>query len=306
MLGIESVGRYLPPARLSNYQRKEQFGIDDDFIEAKIGIKQVSRKKANEETSDLCLKAFEDLQSRSGVKTEDIEAMVVVTQTPDFSIPHVSAIVHGRLGLREDCACFDVSLGCSGWVYSLSVLHSFMTANNLKKGVLITCDPYSKVVSDEDKNTTLLFGDAAAATLIGENPVFVPGIFTFGSKGSDWDKLTTKDGQLYMNGRAVFNFAAKQIPADLRLMLDKNKTDIDQVDRFLLHQGSKIIVQTIANKLGVDQSRVPFSVSDYGNSCGSTIPLLLIDEFDNPEANLLACSGFGVGLSWASTLLRRV
>jgi 3-oxoacyl-[acyl-carrier-protein] synthase-3 len=306
MLGIENIGSYIPPSRISNYERREKFSIDAQFIEEKIGVKSVSRKGEEEETSDMCLTAFSDLVDRSGLQPAEVEALVVVTQNPDHPIPHTSAIVHGRLGLPETCACFDVSLGCSGFVYGLSVITSFMAANGMKKGVLITADPYSKVVNPEDKNTALLFGDAAAATLISETPRLVPGQFTFGTLGSEYDKLIAKDGELYMNGRAVFNFAAKTIPPDIEKMVARNGVSLADIDRFLFHQGSKIIVETIARKLDAPLSRVPYAICDFGNSCASTIPLLIQTELDNPEVKLLAMSGFGVGLSWASGLLRRV
>lgn len=306
MLGIEAIGQYIPVGRISNYERQEQFGIDAAFIEDKIGFRAVARKAPGEETSDLCVRAFYALQKRSGLLASDVECLVVVTQTPDFSIPHVSAIVHGTLGLPERCACFDISLGCSGFVYGLSVVQAFMAANGFTRGVLITADPYSKVVNDADKNTTLLFGDAAAATLISDRPVYVSGAFSFGTDGNDWDKLTTKDGQLYMHGRAVFNFAAKRIPVDIARVLEVNGVALESVDRVLLHQGSQIIVRTIAEKLGLNSTQVPFLACDYGNSCASTIPLLIEGLFDDPSVRRLVLSGFGVGLSWASTVLHRV
>lgn len=306
MLGIEAIGTYIPAGGISNYERREQFGIDDHFIEEKIGVRRVARKGEGEETSDMGCRALERLVEVSGVDLSTIEVMVVVTQTPDYPIPHTSAIIHGKMGLPESCACFDVSLGCSGFVYGLSVITGFMAQNGFTRGVLITADPYSKVVDDNDKNTTLLFGDAAAATLISDRPVFVPGRFTFGTMGAEHDKLICRDGVLYMNGRAVFNFAAKQIPGDLRAMAEKNGVAIDQIDRFLLHQGSMIIVKTIAGKLELAEGKAPFTACDYGNSCASTIPLLLVDEFADSSVKTIAISGFGVGLSWGSTLLRRV
>jgi len=304
MLGIENIGSYIPPRRLSNFERKEKFGIDDHFIEEKIGVRSVSIKDQLEETSDLGVKAFEDLEKRTKISRGDIEALVVVTQNPDINIPHASAIVHGKLDLPERCACFDISLGCSGFVYSLSVLHAFMKENSLRKGVLITADPYSKIVDPEDKNTSLLFGDAAAATLLSENPVFVPGKFTFGTLGLEHEKLITRKGVLYMNGRAVFNFAAKTVPGDIRLLAEKNGISLGEIDRFLLHQGSKIIVETIAAKLDIPLSKVPYVIHDYGNTISSTLPLLLKDELEG-DAKTIAMSGFGVGLSWSSGLLRR-
>jgi 3-oxoacyl-[acyl-carrier-protein] synthase-3 len=305
MLGIEEIGYYIPTGRISNYQRKEQFGIDDYFIEEKIGVKQVAIKGSDEETSDLCVKAFDELCAKKAIDRNEIEALVVVTQNPDLNIPHVSAIVHGALDLPKHCACFDISLGCSGFVYSLSVLQAFMEANGMKKGLLFTADPYSKIVDPNDKNTSLLFGDAASVTLISDSPRLVSGKFTFGTLGIEHENLICRDGILAMNGRAVFNFAAKTAPDDIRLMASKNDIDLEKIDKFLLHQGSKIIVEKIAEKLGVPRSKVPYRTYDYGNTVSSTLPILLADEL-NGEANNFVICGFGVGLSWASGFLKRL
>ena len=306
MIGVQNIGYYIPEGRISNYDRKVKFSIDDNFIENKIGIRQVSQRSPAENTSDLCVKAFEALEARSALNRSEIEVLVVVTQNPDKNIPHTSAIVHDKLELPEYCACFDISLGCSGFVYALATLQGFMAANSMKKGVLLTSDPYSKVIDPDDKNTALLFGDGAAATLISDTPVFVSGATTFGTIGKERGNLEVNDqGHLYMNGRAVFNFAAKYIPKDIRLMAEKNRVTLDEIDLFLFHQGSKIIVETIANKLGVNLDKVPFKIQDMGNTIASTIPFLLQEELEG-SANLIAISGFGVGLSWASSLLRRV
>ncbi len=305
MLGIEEIGVYIPAGVVSNYQRKEKFGIDDHFIEQKIGVKLVAVKGDDEETSDLCLKAFDALCAKKAIDRSEIEALVVVTQNPDQNIPHVSAMVHGALDLPPACACFDISLGCSGFVYALSVFHAFMAANGMKKGLLFTADPYSKVVDPNDKNTALLFGDAAAVTLISDHPRLVSGKFTFGTLGSEHEKLICTDGKLFMNGRAVFNFAAKTVPGDIQLMAQKNGITLEEIDLFLLHQGSKIIVETIADRLGVPREKAPYRTYDYGNTISSTLPILLADEL-NGAANTFALCGFGVGLSWASGLLKRV
>jgi 3-oxoacyl-[acyl-carrier-protein] synthase III len=305
VLGIEEIGFYIPAGKISNYLRKEQFGIDDHFIEEKIGIKQVAVKGADEDTSSLCVKAFDQLCAKKAIDRREIEALVVVTQNPDQNIPHVSAMVHGALDLPPQCACFDISLGCSGFVYALSVFQAFMAANGMKKGLLFTADPYSKIIDPNDKNTSLLFGDAAAVTLISDSPRLVSGKFTFGTLGIEHEKLMCKDGFLFMNGRAVFNFAAKTVPGDILLMAGKNNVGLDDIDRFLFHQGSKIIVETIAEKLGIPKAKAPYQIYEYGNTISSTLPILLADELHG-EAKTIAICGFGVGLSWASGLLRRV
>lgn len=305
MIGIENIGSYIPEHRISNYQRKQLFSITDDFIENKIGIKSVARKNADEDTSDLCVKAFHQLHDKCSLQKDEIEVLVVVTQNPDTNIPHTSAMVHGKLELPTNCACFDISLGCSGYVYALSVVKSFMQENNLKKGLLFTADPYSKIIDPQDKNTTLLFGDAASVTLLSPTPVFRLEKFSFGTAGRDFNKLICNDGILHMNGRGVFNFAAKHIPDDVHALVSKNGISLDEVDKFLLHQGSRIIVETIRKNLAIPHHKVPYAIHDYGNTVSSSIPLLLEAELCGSAATI-AIAGFGVGLSWASGIIRRV
>jgi 3-oxoacyl-[acyl-carrier-protein] synthase-3 len=189
MCGIESIAYYIPDNYKSNFDLKEIFEIDDHFIIDKIGVKRVSEKLATEDTSDLCIKAWESLTQTLTIEKEEIDCVIVVTQNPDNNIPHVSAKVHEALDLKENCACFDISLGCSGFVYALSVIESFIERNNFKKGLLFTADPYSKIIDRKDKNTALLFGDAAAVTVVGQSPVFCSGKYTFGTIGNYTENL---------------------------------------------------------------------------------------------------------------------
>ena len=305
MIGIEHIASFIPQKRISNYERKEKFEIDDYFIEDKIGVRQVSVKDTNMETSDLCLKAFENLTDKTAINKDDIETLVVVTQNPDVNIPHTSAIVHGELELPEDCACFDISLGCTGYVHGLSIIQSFMKENKLKKGLLFTADPYSKIINPDDKNTALLFGDAAAVSFISDNPVFITGAFTFGTVGKDSKHLTCVDSKLYMSGRDVFNFVVKYVSNDIKTLLKNNELTFHDIDKFIFHQGSKYIVDILSQYLNLDAERVVFDILDYGNTVSSSIPIILEKEMADKENCLMVLSSFGVGLSWSSTIVRR-
>jgi 3-oxoacyl-[acyl-carrier-protein] synthase-3 len=214
--------------------------------------------------------------------------------------------VHGKLGLKPGCASFDVSLGCSGFVYGLSAITSFMKQNEMKKGVLFTADPYSKVVDPEERNTSLLFGDAATATLITESAELIPGRFTFGTLGEKADEIRLVDEKLSMNGLAVVKFVKKYIPADIRKNIEMNGLTMDEIDRFLLHQASRYMVRTVMKDLGIDEARTPFEIGDYGNTISSSIPILLEKEILQADARNFLISGFGIGFSWASCVLRRV
>lgn len=304
MIGIQAIGTYLPSGRIDNRPRMAQFEIDESFLLEKTGMLRLAVKAEDEETSDLCSKAFTDLQSKTTLQPEDVECIVVCTQNPDGrGLPHTSAIVHAKLGLASSCTAFDISLGCSGFVYGLSVIQAFMQANGFRKGILFTADPYSKIVDENDKNTSLLFGDGATATLISDMPVWRTGKFLFGSHGKESAAIQVDpvSEKLSMNGRAVFSFSATVVPKNITAMLAANHLTIEDIDCFALHQGSRYIIDTLIKKLGIEEGKAPFVAVDYGNTISSSIPLLL----STTDTNLkhIAIAGFGVGLSWASTVL---
>lgn len=306
MLGIEEIAYYIPKKRVSNYDRKERFGIEDDFIKDRIGVEEIAVKADSENTSDLCISAYKKLKEKIPLNEQDIDLIIVVTQNPDYMIPQTSAIIHGKLGFKEECASFDISLGCSGFVYGLSVIQAFMSAYKMKKGLLFTSDPYSKIVDPADKNTSLLFGDAATVTLISDNPVFTADDFIFGTSGVSYKDLLCENNTLYMNGRGIANFAIKVVPKDIVALLDRNNLSLNDIDKYLIHQGSKFIVTSLAKKIGLDESKVIYDINSYGNTVSSSIPIMLEKIFYDKSIKKVLASGFGVGLSWANALLKRV
>jgi len=305
MIGIKRIASYIPAGRLDNMARAESLGSTPEQVSERIGFKRLARMDAWEGTLDLAAQALTRLLQDAGLGPQAIEALVVVSQNPDRNIPHLSAELHGRAGLSSSCASFDLGLGCSGYVYGLSVLAAFMQANGLKRGILVTADPYSRIVDPEDKATALIFGDAATATLLDDAPLYTIGRFTFGTQGSDADKIACNDGILFMNGRAVFNFAATKVSVNIRETVAANELEMDGIDSFVLHQGSRYIVETIADRLQVDRRKVPFMASEYGNTVSSSIPLMLADLMQAPEHERILLCGFGLGLSWASTVIQR-
>ena len=305
MIGIRAVASYIPKDRIDNLDRQKAFEIEDKFLEKKIGFLSVSRKGADEDTSDMCCAAFDRLVRDGRVDPDLVQALVVCTQNPDYSIPHTAAIVHDKLGLGEHCAAFDISLGCSGYIYGLAVIENFMRGVGFTSGLLFTSDPYSKIIDETDRNTALLFGDAATVTHIGTDPIFSSGRFTFGTRGTEHSALICRNGKLHMNGRAVFNFSATTVPNDIKEALKLNDLQIDEIDYFLIHQGSKYIVDFIKKRLRLPDERAPFKSQGYGNTVSSSIPLLLEDALADPSAKKVLITGFGVGLSWSTTVLFR-
>jgi 3-oxoacyl-[acyl-carrier-protein] synthase III len=305
MIGIAALAHYIPETRVDNLQSLERLGFDEKFLRSKIGFLRTSRKADGEQSSDLALKAVSSLVEKTKLDLTTVETLVVVTQNPDgFGLPHVSAIVHGKLGLPKSCFAFDISLGCSGYVAGLSIVSSFMAANGMRRGLLVTSDPYSNVVDTEDRNTFLIFGDAASATLLAEDPKWTPGRFHFGTDGASSGALEVRaNRKLHMNGRAVFDLCAMSVPVSVREAVKLNGLALEEIDRFILHQGSKIIADTIGARLGV-KGKLVEGAADYGNTVSSSIPLLL-ETLDETEDRVVVVSGFGVGLGYATTVLTR-
>lgn len=307
MIGIRAIGSFIPPGQIDNYDRMQEFETDASFIRDKLGFESLSRKYKEDETSDLCVRAFEDLQSHTDFSSDLIECIIVCTQNPDGAgLPHTSAIVHYKLKLNEKVAAFDVSLGCSGYVYCLSILKSFMIMNGLKNGLLFTADPYSKVLNHSDRNTELLFGDAATCTWISNQPEYSILKFRFATDGSGRDAIAVDKATflLSMKGKDVFMFSMKKVPVQIGQCIMDNSLTNEQIDLFVFHQGSKYIVDNLIKRLDLSAEKAPFNAQKTGNTVSSSIPLVLKENISKGYKFILL-SGFGVGLSWATTVLKK-
>lgn len=305
MLGIESVASYIPDTKIDNLEQADKFAADREFVEKKIGVSKLPRFRDDESVAYACAKAFEALGRKMNVKLDEIDCLVVCTQNPDSGgLPHNAAILHSELGLRDECACFDIGLGCSGYVYGLSIIESFMQANGLKRGLFFTCDPYSRILNPEDKNTCLLFGDAATVTLISDNPKYLKTAAKFSTRGAGRGALEKVDGQLTMNGRAVFNFALMDVPKQIKVLLDSEGLKVSDIDLFLLHQGSRFMLENTIKRAGIPPEKAPIDLLETGNTVSSSIPILLEKKIRN-DASAILMSGFGVGLSWASAIYKQ-
>ena len=307
MLGIEAIAFHLPEGRvdLLNKEVLERFDVTKSFLTDKTGFTKIARRDDGQEPTDLAMPAVIELMEKTGVRAEEFDYCVFVTQNPDQAgLPHASAVLHDKLGLSSACPVFDLSLGCSGWVHGVLVLKALMQQDGRTRGLLVTCDPYSKIIGDNDRDTILLFGDGAAATLLSDKPVWSIGSSDLGTASRRFDAIQTGvDGKLHMKGREVFNFAAQNVPNSIKRTLEKEGIDLAQVDRFVLHQGSKYIVDTIAKRLDVSDKAV-FTSADYGNTVSSSIPIALMQGCEETD-NVVVVSGFGVGLAWATAILRR-
>lgn len=273
-------------------------------------------------TGDLCSKAAIALLNQIGWERDSVDALIVVTQTPDFSLPPTALKIQSDLGLSTSCIAFDVNLGCSGYPYGLYIASRLIDGLGVKRVLLLVGDTISKVVSSQDRATALLFGDAGTATALeyssddseifsfdlgsdgrGVRDLVVPGSAfntTFESELAS-SGLTHPAGKLFMNGSSVFEFTLKTIPPLVSGLMNR----CEPVDFYLMHQANLFIVEHLIKKMKLDKNKVPFNIDLFGNTSSASIPLLMTTKFAKVNrTKFRACLiGFGVGFSWAAAVI---
>lgn len=303
-------------------------GEDSEKFILTTGIKERRIASSGICSSDLCYHAAVKLIEEVGWNKSEIDCLIFISQTPDYIVPATSCILQDRLGLNSDCYSFDVTLGCSGWVYGLSIMASLLSGGFMKKGLLLVGETTTKTKSPLDKSTYPLFGDAGTATCLEYATDCAPMFFHSGTDGSKHKAIYIPDGafrnpttpdslksdeiepgvirnrlQYIMDGGSVFLFSITKPPQSIKVLLEKSGIDKDEIDYFLLHQANKIMIDKIVAKLALALDKVPTSYEHYGNTSMSSIPLTMItckrNEILNSRLKILAC-GFGGGLSWSS------
>lgn len=290
----------------------------DDFIRS-TGVRQ-RRHSELLTTSDLCFEAVERLMSDLGWKKEEVDALVFVSQTPDYIYPATACIMQNRLGMSKDCYAEDISLGCSGWVYGLSTVVALLSSGAMKKALLLAGDAKGVVSGDSP-----LFGHAGTVTAL-EYAQGAPGFkFNFGTDGSGYDAIIVPDGgcrngisersfmdvemfgmkstriQGYMKGMDVFGFGMTTAPKSVRQLSEHYGFDYLDYDWFVFHQANLSMNNMIVKLLKLDLEKVPYSLSEFGNTSSASIPLTITTRLKEKASHKkFICCGFGVGLSWGT------
>lgn len=283
--------------------------------------------------SDLCEFAFNHLVENKGLDRESIDAMIFVTHTPDHFIPPTSSILHGKLGLKEDCLCFDINHGCAGFVVGLQQAFMLLEQEGINKVALLNGDTLSRKINKRDRNSFPVVGDAGAVTVI-ENDnsasdikVFtknrgkdamvlkIPaGAFRMPSNNETAKDIDVGDGNfrsldnLNMEGASVFSFVQVEVPLMVDEILKANNLSKDEIDFYMFHQPNKFMLEKLADKIEVPREKMPNNIVEiYGNSNSVTIPVNITHNLGSmlmEDKKLKLClAGFGVGLTWASMIL---
>lgn len=331
---ISAVKSYLPIDILDNAQLAKEFpewSIDKIFEKTGIASRHIANE--SETCSEMAALAAEKIFLSGKVHKEDIDFILLCTQSPDYILPTTACIVQTKLGLSTNCGALDFNLGCSGYVYGLSLAKAMIETNQAKNILLLTSELYSKYINENDRSVRTLFGDGATATLLqgysGEEDKIGP--FVFGSDGRGAKNLIVPHGgskhpidltsntvvtddsgnrrapkDLFMNGSEILTFTLKSVPKCVNSLLEKSQLDVDSIDYVIFHQANKFMLEKLRKKLKFTEKQFLTSYENYGNTVSSTIPLGLekaIDENTFKKGDKILLVGFGVGYSWAASMI---
>jgi 3-oxoacyl-[acyl-carrier-protein] synthase III len=303
----------------------------DGFIKG-TGIEE--RRVGPEElcASDMCFEAADQLIKDLGIERNQIKILVFVSQSSDYFLPATAVILQDRLGLSKKCLAFDVGLGCSGYVYGLSIAGSLLQSMESGYALLLAGEKSTFSVNVKDKSTSPLFGDAGSATILSKDKPAKPFFFNLQSDGSGFESIIIRGGgtrypykhcstedkeiekgiwrndlNLEMDGMEVFNFSLREVKKNVMALLDEIAVDKDELDHFVMHQANRFLNETVRKKIKIDADKVPYSIQQFGNTSSASIPMTLVTQLSeelSTRSLKMLFSGFGVGLSWGSVYLQ--
>lgn len=331
-VGITAMSAAVPKRVIKNREYTDVFSAQEanDIVD-KTGIEE--RRFADDETcsSDLCFAAAEKLIADNNINKEEIDLLVFISQTPDYRMPATSVTLQHRLGLPHSTIAFDISLGCSAFMYGLSVVYGMMEHSNLRKALILDGETRSKVYSPRDRRSAFLFGDGGVAALVERNPKFGKSTFSLNSDGSRADLIMIPAGgyrkmssaetvaervvdefgnmrseeQGYMRGGDVFNFVIREIPRDIKNTLAFAEKEIGSFDYVVFHQANNFINSYIAKKMKLDTAKIPSTIGKFGNTSSVSVPITIVSELKDKLSGKkeLLLSAFGVGMTWATGII---
>ncbi len=329
--GVSAIAACVPREVSRNKEALRGVVPDDKIgdVVGAIGIEEKRIAPANVCASDLCACAAEKIFTETKIPRDSIDVLLFMSQTGDFRIPATAPILQERLGLSQNCACMDLSLGCSGYVYALSTAFAYANIPGIRRVLLLVGETFSKIVNPRDQVNAPLYGDAGTATIVEKSPDFGDSHFVLKTDGAGEDTVkipaggcrtpitkdslvekTSEDGsvrsdsEIFMAGMDVFNFAIRTVPTTIKEVATLAGTSPENADSVIFHQANKMMTDFLATRLNIPASKVPYSIGKYGNVSSASIPLTISEclHTNEPCKNVILC-GFGAGFSWGAVAL---
>jgi len=309
---ITHIEYYLPEKVVTNSDLVRE-NPDWDFkrIESKTGV--ISRHIAgkDERASGLAIRAAEQLFEKNKIDRKSVDTLIFCTQSPDHVLPTTACVIQDKLGLLTDVAAFDFNLGCSGYIYGLAITGSMINSGISKRALLLCGETYSKIILPDDRTARTVFGDGAAATLIesSRQPGML-GPFVLGTDGKGIEKIfmgVEPRPHIHIDGPAVFMFTMNKVPICVNELLVKAQMKLSDIDLFIFHQASKVVIDNIVRILSLDENKVFRGYEKTGNTVSASIPIALKQAIESErvkKGDLIMLVGFGVGYSWGASLVR--
>lgn len=323
---IKAISYYLPEIIQTNEDLVNEFPEwTAEKVAKKLGISQRHLATENETSGDLAYKAAKKLINENNIDPSTIDFILLCTQSPDYFLPTTACILQSKLGVSKNSGALDFNLGCSGYIYGLSLAKGLIVSETAKNILLITAETYSKFIHPKDKINRTIFGDAASATLISTDGFAEIKNFTLGTDGSGAEQLIVKSGgmryskrtnkivydeannpvsddYLFMNGSEIFNFTLDVVPEMISKVLVVNNLQSKDINYYVFHQANMYMLNLLRKKLEIDSDKFIIYMDKVGNTVSSTIPIALTESIENLNGNVLL-AGFGVGLSWGSVVI---
>jgi 3-oxoacyl-[acyl-carrier-protein] synthase-3 len=314
-ISITGLGCYVPERVLTNDEIAQLVDTSDEWISTRTGIKQRRVAAEHEAMSDLALPAAQRALTQAGVRGEDVDLIIVATVTPDMAFPATAALLADELG-SADAAAYDLSAGCTGFMYALAQGYGMLAAGLAERALVVGGDILTRILDWTDRSTLVLFGDGAGAVVL--ERVEAGGFlgFELGADGAGGKELLlpgsgsriSENGSRYltMNGREVFKFATRVMVSSAEAVLEECGKTVDDVDVYVPHQANVRIIDHAARKLGIPEEKVVVNVDRYGNTSSGSIPLALADAAADGRlkpGKLVLMTGMGAGLTWGSALI---
>lgn len=308
-LQILGTGRAVPEQIVTNDDLAQRVDTNDEWIVARTGIRE-RRFAAGETLTDLTVEAARKAMERAGVQPQDIGLCITATVTPDRLFPSQACLIHQKLGLPEDCPAFDLSAGCTGFLFAMETAAAMLPRMNRPYALLVGGELLSRILDMDDRSTCILFGDGAGAAVV-KTTENAPWFAQMGSRGDRDILWAWGPGQerpyLHMDGQGVFQFAIKTVPQVAKQLLEKAGLDKDQVDWYVPHQANHRIVESAAKRLKVPLECFYENMDRYGNTSAGSIPIALDEMVEKgllQRGQWVMCLGFGAGLTWGGALFQ--
>lgn len=306
-LKIVATGRALPAKVVTNDDMSKLVETSDEWITTRTGIR-TRHFCAGETQADLAEQAARRALERGKVDVGDLCACIVATVTPDCSAPTSACLLQQRLDLPEDIPCFDMNVGCTGFIYALQVARGFLLQSGRPYALVIGAEALSRITDFTDRGTCVLFGDGAGAAVV--TLADSPYACTLGARGDTEAIFIEGPGPerpyIHMDGQKVFRFAVEAVPHCIHALLEETGLGLEDIDWFVPHQANKRIIDHVAKKLKVPNEKFYQNMMRYGNTSAASIPIALDEMAEQgllKRGQKVLCVGFGAGLTWGGALL---